>query len=95
MLELRKFTKVNAHEEYPMTMEITWVHHAKEIFLVGGFNEGDCLDNFADYCNENGFMGAFLTADEVLELEDEVIYAGNYCHPMDLNMFAINFRGEL
>ena len=95
MLDLRKFTVVNDIENYTMVMELVWVHHAKEVFLVGGFCEGDCLDNFADYCHENGFMGAFLEEDEVLELEDEVVYCGNYCHPMDLNMFSINFRGEL
>lgn len=92
MLELRKNTVVNDVENYPMVMEISFMYDS-EVYFVGGYYEGDCLDNFADYCYENGLMGAFIWSEDALEMDDVVI-VGNLGHVMNLNDYSIKFKEE-
>jgi hypothetical protein len=90
---MAKYTFVNGFESYPMVMEIAW-NMSSEVFVVGGWHEHDCLDNFADYCEENEFWGAFVDVDDILDEEEleQYVSVGNHCYPMDLNQFVITFK---
>lgn len=86
---MMKYTITNEVASYTMVMEIAF-NMTSEIFVVGGFDESDCLDNFADYCEEMEYLGAFC--DEEEDEFEEYVTAGNHCHKMDLNQFVIQFK---
>lgn len=88
-----KYIIANDVENYTMVMEIAW-NMSSEVFVVGGYCEQDCLDNFADYCEGMEYWGAFVDVDDILTDEEleQYVSVGNHCYPMDINQFVIRFK---
>jgi hypothetical protein len=96
VVNLNKLVYVNDVQNYSVSLQVQ-KFFTEELYIVGGFSEGECLDNFMDFLVEKGFNGFYWTMQELIdhdidEDENNLYCCGNHGYFLELNYLSMVFK---